>query len=223
MKYAALISFTESEKSGRYFNYTNYKNIYVTCDSDETPNQIYVPCVGKNKRAFKVVAEIIQKTKYATKEQLEKKAERLQKQREIERNKAIREAKRLGAYITKFERKRKRELLDRLSQEIVNLSRKEIKQRLDERYYMIKSFDFEKIKELIKWDVCKKSPYSDSFYNSDDISWYYKPENSLRLSDHWNFISGGDVHCQLEETTEYVNKWLLCQYRNGKYHIIVEY
>lgn len=223
MKYAALINFTESEKSGRYFKYRKYENIYVTCESDQTPNQIYVSCVGKTKRVFEVVVEIIQKTKYATVDQLEKKLERLQKQRAIERNKELRKAKRLGAYIAKLERKHKKELLDKLSQEIVNLSRKEIKQRLDERYYMIKSFDFDKIKELIKWDVCKKSPYSNSFYNSDDISWYHKPENSLRLSDHWNFTSYGDVHCQLEETSEYVQKWLLCQYRNGKYYIIAEF
>ena len=32
-----------------------------------------------------------------------------------------------------------------------------------------------------------KSPYSNSFYDSKNISWSHKPEGSLRVSDHWNF------------------------------------
>ena len=34
---------------------------------------------------------------------------------------------------------------------------------------------------------CSKSPYSASYYNSTDIDWNYKPHQSARLSDHWNF------------------------------------
>lgn len=34
---------------------------------------------------------------------------------------------------------------------------------------------------------CTKSPYSSSYYNSDEISWGNKPDGSVRLADHWNF------------------------------------
>lgn len=61
-----------------------------------------------------------------------------------------------------------------------------------------------------------QSPYSNSFYNSKNIDWGYKPEGSLRVSDHWNFGDNGE-HCP---TAEPVNGWAVCQFRNGKYHLI---
>lgn len=69
--------------------------------------------------------------------------------------------------------------------------------------------------ETEKWT---KSPHSFSFYNSDDISWGYKPENSLRISDHWNFESNGSLHC--ETTKGFTNGWAVGQYKNGKYEIL---
>lgn len=219
MKYAALISFTESEKSGRYFNYRNYEHIYVTCESDERPNQIYVPCVYKFKRSFNVEVAIIQKTKFATEEQLLKKLEIEKKKKEIAHKKFLRAWK-------KAEKERiakEKELFKRLKEEL-NLSEKELKSRWEERYFYLKSYDYEIIKEVMSWEVYSKSPYSHSFYNSKDISWGYKPENSLRLSDHWNFRSDGEVHCELAETSEYIcHELKLCQYRDGKYHIIREF
>lgn len=82
-----------------------------------------------------------------------------------------------------------------------------------------------KLKKLIpayikKYNLINESPYSNSYYDSYDIDWNHKPERSLRLSDHWNFVSNSSVHCTLAETEEYTQEWLLCQYRNGKYHII---
>ena len=79
------------------------------------------------------------------------------------------------------------------------------------------------IKEILSWNVISTSPYSSSYYNAKNITWNSKPEGSLRLSDHWNFESQGTKHCQLENTDEYTEKLMLCEYHNGKYRIIKEY
>lgn len=53
---------------------------------------------------------------------------------------------------------------------------------------------------MSKWDIIYKSPYSKSFYSSDDISWTHKPDGSFRVSDHWNFKSNRDdrIHCKTD-------------------------
>lgn len=79
------------------------------------------------------------------------------------------------------------------------------------------------LEEIYKFDTINKSPYSDSYYNSDNVEWDSKPEGSLRLSDHWNFESQGEIHCKLDNTKEYTQKTLLCEYHNGYYHIIKEF
>lgn len=81
------------------------------------------------------------------------------------------------------------------------------------------------LNELNDFEKLRKSPYSSSFYNSSDIDWDYKPEGSLRLSDHWNFRTSRndyqDCHCQLKETTAQIyNSWMLCKYKNGKYEVL---
>ena len=75
---------------------------------------------------------------------------------------------------------------------------------------------------LEKWEIINKSPYSNSFYNSREISWSNKPEGSLRLSDHWNFETFYDdsKHCRLAENKEYIkNNWILAIRQNGEYKI----
>ncbi|MDV5977924.1 hypothetical protein [Streptococcus canis] len=64
-----------------------------------------------------------------------------------------------------------------------------------------------------EWSV---SPYSESFYSSKDIDWGYKPEGSLRVSDHWNFGANSE-HCPTEEPLE---GWAVCEYRDGLYHLV---
>lgn len=73
-------------------------------------------------------------------------------------------------------------------------------------------------KILKKWEVVNKSPYSNSFYNTNDISWGSKPEGSLRISDHWNFRTQGELHC--ETTCGTTEGWYLGVYTNGKYELI---
>ncbi|MGL4570432.1 MAG: hypothetical protein ACRCVJ_05160 [Clostridium sp.] len=78
--------------------------------------------------------------------------------------------------------------------------------------------------EIAKFESINKSPYSESYYNTDEIDWNYKPEGSLRISDHWNFMSHGEKHCMLDYTEEKVdNNWILAKYINGKYHVIKEF
>jgi len=50
--------------------------------------------------------------------------------------------------------------------------------------------------DIIKdWGIIWKSPYSDTLYNTKDVSWGIKPDKSLRVSDHWNFQTRGRKHC----------------------------
>lgn len=67
-----------------------------------------------------------------------------------------------------------------------------------------------------EWSI---SPYSESFYSSKDIDWGYKPEGSLRVSDHWNFGEDGE-HCQ---TSEPVEGWAVCKFNNGKYDLVKKF
>lgn len=75
--------------------------------------------------------------------------------------------------------------------------------------------------EVRSWETISKSPYSNSFYNAKEISWTSKPEGSLRLADHWNFESRGEIHCKLNTTSEYISgTWILARYENGVYNEI---
>lgn len=78
--------------------------------------------------------------------------------------------------------------------------------------------------EIKKFKKIHKSPYSQTYYDTDNISWEHKPEGSLRISDHWNFESKGKKHCELYNVNSYIeNNWILAQYKEGKYHILKEF
>lgn len=64
-----------------------------------------------------------------------------------------------------------------------------------------------------------QSPYSESFYSAEGITWDYKPEGSLRLSDHWNFMSKGKVHCATTNPN-FKQGWAVGKYKDGKYEIV---
>lgn len=65
-----------------------------------------------------------------------------------------------------------------------------------------------------------KSPYLSSFYayadETDKIDWGYKPEESYRLADHWNWNDG--TECPTIENIDY--GYAIAQFSNGKYHRI---
>ncbi|EKB60777.1 hypothetical protein [Bergeyella zoohelcum] len=87
---------------------------------------------------------------------------------------------------------------------------------------LIESISLEQIQELIAGiEIASKSPYSNSFYSPGEITWGSKPDGSYRISDHWNFYSHGDIHCQT--TNEPMEKsWSVGIYsaETGKYTIL---
>jgi len=76
--------------------------------------------------------------------------------------------------------------------------------------------------EIETWGEMSVSPYSTSTYNSKNISWGHKPENSLRLADHWNFESQNQIHCLMEDKTKNEHM-MLCKYVDGVYKIVKDY
>ncbi len=84
------------------------------------------------------------------------------------------------------------------------------------------SLTIEQIKNLLEGvEITQKSPYSDSFYSEGEISWGSKPDGSYRISDHWNFYSRGDIHCETSNKVE-DGDWALGVYdaQTGKYTIL---
>lgn len=80
------------------------------------------------------------------------------------------------------------------------------------------------LEKISKFDYINKSPYSKTYYNVPGITWDYKPEGSLRISDHWNFKSNGSRHCVLDYTEDLIeNYWMLAKYIDGKYHVLEEF
>ena len=73
---------------------------------------------------------------------------------------------------------------------------------------------------VLSWPVARKSPFSSSYYNSKDISWQFKPEGSLRISDHWNFDNSGKKHCVTDIPVRNKKTWALARYENGIYRVL---
>ena len=61
--------------------------------------------------------------------------------------------------------------------------------------------------EINSWEYVSKSPYSHSFYNMAGKSWSNTPEGILRISDHWNFHSRGEIHCQTTTPDDNIFKY----------------
>lgn len=81
------------------------------------------------------------------------------------------------------------------------------------------------IEMMKEWPIIYKSPYSKSFYSSDDISWESKPDKSYRVSDHWNFVTsrGPKIHCQTTEPVKNNTHYSIGQFdeKTGKYNILL--
>jgi hypothetical protein len=83
----------------------------------------------------------------------------------------------------------------------------------------------DKLVDIMKtWEIVAKSPYSNSFYSTNGKSWEHTPENSYRISDHWNFGNEYDkiIHCPTNKPVKN-GYWTLAQYRNGVYVVIKSY
>lgn len=71
--------------------------------------------------------------------------------------------------------------------------------------------------------IISKSPHSTSFYaypKDEYISWKHKPNNSYRLSNHWNWNDyvKNTIHCPTITNEDY--KLCICKYINGYYYKI---
>jgi hypothetical protein len=77
--------------------------------------------------------------------------------------------------------------------------------------------------DMTKWKTIKQSPYSNSYYDTNTKSWNYTEDKSYRISDHWNFTSNGEIHCETIGTLK--SGFSLGQYdrKIGKYKIIKNY
>jgi hypothetical protein len=81
------------------------------------------------------------------------------------------------------------------------------------------------IEKMKEWPIICKSPYSKSFYSSDDISWSHKPDGSFRVSDHWNFTTNRSdrVYCKTNEPAKNNTHYSLGKYdaSEDKYEILI--
>jgi hypothetical protein len=70
------------------------------------------------------------------------------------------------------------------------------------------------------WDFASRSPFSDSFYSKPGKSWTHTPADSLRISDHWNFESQGEMHSVTDKPVENNSHWTLARYDNGTWQVL---
>lgn len=81
---------------------------------------------------------------------------------------------------------------------------------------------------ICSWDHIKKSPYSQSWYNSKKDWGDNYVDGKIRISDHWNFESKNSTHCitkQDPSTIKNGEKWWVGIYdgSDGKYDIVKSY
>lgn len=68
------------------------------------------------------------------------------------------------------------------------------------------------------WNVIFKSPYGKSFYSSTNISWSHKPDESYRVSDHWNFTTNRNngTHCRTDIKVQNNTHYSIGKYNRSK-------
>ncbi len=74
---------------------------------------------------------------------------------------------------------------------------------------------------LTAWPVSKKSPYSNSYYDTKKKRFGYAPTGSHRISDHWNFEYDGKLHCCTDRPVA-ENHWALAQWDGTRYIVLQE-
>jgi len=87
------------------------------------------------------------------------------------------------------------------------------------------------LKYMAKNNILYASPYnyryayndSGSYYDTPDKTWDYTPENSLRVSDHWNFTSYGKTHCITDIDVQNNINWTVAKWIDGRYMVIATY
>ena len=82
-------------------------------------------------------------------------------------------------------------------------------------------FNKKALRDVETWAIVNKSPYSLSVYDSYDIGWDHKPEGSLRVADHWNWLNDGEYHCKTADG--FTNGWALGIRKDNMYTILKKY
>lgn len=99
------------------------------------------------------------------------------------------------------------------------LTKKEIKNALGDW----KLVPAKVVLEIVEFETLYKSPYSLSFYSKRKY-WNYTEPDTIRLSNHWNFISrhtGEKVHCKTNiEIPD--NTWIKAKYDDKNVIFVVE-
>ena len=71
------------------------------------------------------------------------------------------------------------------------------------------------VKVIIREGILNPSPYngysSGSYYNCAGKSWDFTPDGAVRVSDHWNFYSRNELHCETNVPVE-KGKWAIADY-----------
>lgn len=74
------------------------------------------------------------------------------------------------------------------------------------------------------WPIIMKSPLGNSFYSSNNTSFNHKPDGSLRVANHWNFISKRDdkLHCVTDIPITNNKYWAIGKFNSStkSYNII---
>ena len=77
-------------------------------------------------------------------------------------------------------------------------------------------------REVIRdWPEKCQSPFSDSFYScqNGEKDFGKTPKGCYRISDHWNFMARGSLHCQTDIRVKRSN-WALGHWDGERWHII---
>ena len=110
-----------------------------------------------------------------------------------------------------------------------------VKSKLKNPNYMMTKFEFlqslnptmpdELIKLIFSWNRIKKSPYGNTSYYNAPKSWDGFIQGGIRVSDHWNFMSQGKMHCRTDVHVHNNFKWYVGIYDSttGTYEIVKEY
>jgi len=94
---------------------------------------------------------------------------------------------------------------------------------------------------MVKNNILYPSPYniryafrdSGSYYDTPNKRWDYTPENSLRVSDHWNFYTNNKdyetgietlhLNCETDIPVENNTQWVVAKYIDNIYKVIAIY
>ena len=83
----------------------------------------------------------------------------------------------------------------------------------------------EELKEEVRsWEYVVRSPYSTSFYSTQEKRWSVTPEGCYRVSNHWNYQTsrqkaGDKVSCPTDVAVSNGSTWTLAQFEQGLWRV----